>query len=84
MQRKRSRHFVTLGLAKVKVDTFKYTLVMKNANALVDALDYRLTEVWHALTSYWRKRFRHSVTPRLGKGVGTAQDTRLADKPTQD
>ena len=84
MQRKRSRHFVTLGLAKVKIDTFKYTLVMTNANALVDALDYRLTKVWHTFTSYWRKRSRHSVTPRLGKGVGTAQDTWLADKPTQE
>ena len=29
---------------------------MKNANGLIDALDYRLTEVWHVLTSYWRKR----------------------------
>ena len=74
---------MTLGLAKLKVSTFKYTLVMKNANGLIDALDYRLTEVWHALTSYWRKRSRHSVTPRLRKGVSTAQDTWLADKPTQ-
>lgn len=74
---------MTLGLAKLKVNTFKYTLVMKNANGLIDALDYRLTEVWHALTSYWRKRSRHSVTPRLRKGVSTAQDTWLADKPTQ-
>ena len=75
---------MTLGLVKVKVDTFKYTLVMKNANGLVAALDYRLTEVWHALTSYWRKRSRHSVTPRLGNGVSTAQDTWVADKPTQE
>ena len=74
---------MTLALAKLKVNTFKYTLVMKNANGLIDALDYRLTEVWHALTSYWRKRSRNSVTPRLGKGVSTAQDTWLSDKPTQ-
>ena len=75
---------MTLGVAKLKVNTFKYTLVMKNANGLIDALDYRLTEVWHALTSYWRKRSRHSVTTRLGKGVGTAQDTWITDKPTQE
>ena len=75
---------MTLGLAKLNVNTFKYTLVMKNANGLIDALDYRLTEVWHALTSYCRKRSRHSVTPRLRKGVSTAQDTWLADKPTQE
>ena len=75
---------MTLALAKLKVNTFKYTLVMKNANGLIAALDYRLTEVWHALTSYWRKRSRNSVTPRLGKGVSTAQDTWLADKPTQE
>ena len=75
---------MTLELAKLKVNTFKYTLVMKNANGLIDALDYRLTEVWHALTSYWRKRSRHSKTPRLGKGVSTAQDTWLTDKLTQE
>ena len=75
---------MTLGLAKLKVNTFKYTLVIKNANGLIDALDYWLTEVWHALTSYWRKRSRHSETPRLGKGVSTAQDSWLTDKPTQE
>ena len=50
---------MTLGLANLKVNTFKYTLVMKNANGLIDALDYRLTEVWHALTGYWTKRSPH-------------------------
>ena len=43
---------MTLGLAKLKVDTFKNTLVMKNANRLLGALDYRLTQVLHALPRY--------------------------------
>ena len=43
---------MTLGLEKLKVDTFKNTLVMKNANRLLDALDYKLTQVLHALSRY--------------------------------
>ena len=43
---------MTLGLAKLKVVTFKNTLVMKNANRLLDALDDKLTQVLHALARY--------------------------------
>lgn len=43
---------MTLGLAKLKVDTFKNTLVMMNENRLLDALDYKLTQVLHALPRY--------------------------------
>ena len=43
---------MTLGLAKLKVDTFKKPLVMQNANRHLDALDYKLTQVLHALSRY--------------------------------
>ena len=43
---------MTLGLAKLKFDTFKNPLVMQNANRLLDALDYKLTQVLHAPPRY--------------------------------
>ena len=41
---------MTPGLAKLKVDTIGDTLAIKKANGLLDALDYRLTQVSLALT----------------------------------
>ena len=65
---------MTLGLAKLKVDTIGDTLAMKKANRLLDALGYRLVG----------NRSRHSVTPRQRlKGLTTLQDTGLIDMPTQ-
>jgi len=55
---------MTLGLAKLKVDTIGDIHAIKKANGLLDALAYRLTKVSHAITGKWKKRSRHSVTPR--------------------
>ena len=63
---------MSLGLEKLNVDTIGDTLAIKNANGLFNALDYRLPQVSHPLTSYWKKRSRHSVRPCLDKGVSTA------------
>ena len=41
---------MTLGLAKLKVDTIGDALALTKENGLVDALVYRLTQVTHALT----------------------------------
>ena len=52
LARKRSRQLVTLGLAKLRVDTIGRTLAINKANGLLDALADKLTQLTQALTDY--------------------------------
>ena len=52
LARKRSRQLVTLGLAKLMVDTIGRTLAINKANGLLDALPDKLTQLTQALTDY--------------------------------
>ena len=43
---------MTLGLAKLRVDTIARTLAINKANGLLDALPDKLTQLTQALTDY--------------------------------
>ena len=62
-----------LGLAKLNVDTIGDTLAMKKANALFNALDYRLPHV----SSYY------AVDQRKAEGLKDTLGNKVAKKKTE-
>ena len=55
---------MTLGLAKLRVDTIGRTLAMNKAKSLLDAVAVKLTQLTQPLTDFWELWSRHTVTHR--------------------